>query len=552
MDGQSDLEIRMIGEAPGLEVKTEENGKTVIRGYAAVFDSDSQDLGGFVERVLPGAFDDVLKSNPDVFGKYNHSRVIGRTSSGTMKLTVDGRGLRYEIAPPRSAADVVELIERGDVRGSSFAFRTRGDGERWYKDERGRMIREIRKFDFLGDAGPVDTPAYLATETYVSKRALEMARNETSAQELSGIGNETRAATTIFAIGDFVAWDGGLGRVEHVMTEGMLGMEGSEHALEATADDPAALVRKWESDEGYWEETDEFIGRKMSELVAAAEPMAEMDDERAVSLKPTAGMAAAAKRGLRLHEEGKSGDGLKPETVARANRLARREEMNPDWVREMNAWFARHAADQRPGWDTPGSESPGFVAHLLWGGTPAKNFAARKVKQLEAESERAIGDKSQSTPAPEKDQVKGSDKNPEGSAASASSDIEVSDSTRTALENKVEEHNKAMNDDGKPSWSRTTVGQLLAVYRRGAGAYSTSHRPGVSRGAWAMARVNAYLYLLRNGKPEDGKYTTDNDLLPSGHPKASDSDRSIDYVGKAASLKAAMLLTPLHGKPIVR
>jgi hypothetical protein len=174
------------------------------------------------------------------------------------------------------------------------------------------------------------------------------------------------------------------------MSEGMLGMEGSEYAIEATADDPAALVRKWDSEEGYWEETDEFVGKKMSELVASADPTAEMDDERAVSLKPTAGMAAAAKRGLRLHEEGKSGDGLKPETVARANRLARREEMNPEWVREMNAWFARHAADQRPGWDTPGSESPGFVAHLLWGGTPAKNFAARKVKQMEAEAARSI------------------------------------------------------------------------------------------------------------------------------------------------------------------
>jgi HK97 family phage prohead protease len=386
MDGQSELEIRMISEAPGLEVKEDENGRTVIRGYAAVFSSDSQDLGGFVERILPGAFDDVMRTNPDVFGKYNHERVIGRTSSGTMKLSVDARGLRYEISPPKAAADVVELISRGDVRGSSFAFRTKGDSERWYKDDQGRMIREIRKFDFLGDAGPVDSPAYLATETYVSKRALDMAK----AEEQPAEPVEERAAAVIFAVGDFVAWDGGIGRVEYVMSEGMLGMEGSEYALEATADDPAALVRKWESEEGYWEETDEFVGKAMSQLVAAAALDGEDDDERAVSLKPTAGMAAAAKRGLRLHEEGKSGDGLKPETVARANRLARREEMNPDWVREMNAWFARHEVDRRPGWDKAGEESPGFVAHLLWGGTPAKNFSARKVMQMEAEAARSI------------------------------------------------------------------------------------------------------------------------------------------------------------------
>jgi hypothetical protein len=396
MDGSSELERRLIGEVPGLEVKEDQNGRTVIRGYAAVFESESQDLGGFVEIVERGAFDDVMRSNPDVFGKYNHERVIGRTTSGTMRLFVDERGLRYEIDPPKSAADVVELISRGDVRGSSFAFRSSPKDESWSKDVNGRMIRRIKRFSFLGDAGPVDTPAYLATETYVSKRALEMANEqradipvvEDSAEPPAA---EARAETVMYASGDFVAWDGGVGRVEHVMVDGQLG-EYSEEPMEATADDPAVLIRLWESDDGQWEESDFFVAKRMSELSAHAD-VADVveDDERAVSLKPTAGMAAAAKRGLRLHEEGKSGDGLKPETVARANRLARRDEMNSDWVREMNAWFARHeSASKSPGWDTPGAEKPGFVAWLLWGGTPAKNFAARKVKQLDAESDRAV------------------------------------------------------------------------------------------------------------------------------------------------------------------
>jgi HK97 family phage prohead protease len=416
MDGSCELERRLIGEVPGLEVKQSENGRTVIRGYAAVFESESQDLGGFYEIVERGAFDEVMKSNPDVFGKYNHERVIGRTTSGTMRLMVDERGLRYEIDPPRSAADVVELIERGDVRGSSFAFRSSPKDESWQRDASGRMIRRIKKFSFLGDAGPVDTPAYLATETYVSKRALEMANDERAASPvvedtaepvpaggaesvaevpLEGEG-EKRAAPVMYAQGDFVAWDGGVGRIEHIMEEGQLG-EYSEEPLPATPDDPAVLVKKYEHEDGYWEESDEYVAKKMSELVAASGIMGEvpafiddMPDERAVSLKPTAGMAAAAKRGLRLHEEGKSGDGLKPETVARANRLARREEMNPEWLREMNAWFARHeSASKSPGWDKPGEEKPGFVAWLLWGGTPAKNWAARKVKQMEA-SDRSI------------------------------------------------------------------------------------------------------------------------------------------------------------------
>ncbi len=396
MDGQSELEIRMISEAPGLEVKEDENGRTVIRGYAAVFQSDSQDLGGFYERILPGAFDDVMRTNPDVFGKYNHERVIGRTSSGTMKLSVDARGLRYEISPPKAAADVVELISRGDVRGSSFAFRTKGDSERWYKDDQGRMIREIRKFDFLGDAGPVDSPAYLATETYVSKRALDMARAEDQpAQPV-----EERAAADSISVGDFVSWgsSGGTarGKITRIVTEGQIDVPDSSFTVNGTPENPAVLIQVYAQEDDGWMETDTLVGHR-AETLTKIDPLNEPseeyedEDERAVSLKPTAGMAAAAKRGLRLHEEGKSGDGLKPETVARANRLARREEMNPDWVREMNAWFARHeTASKSPGWDTPGEEKPGFVAWLLWGGTPAKNFSARKVKQMEAEAARSI------------------------------------------------------------------------------------------------------------------------------------------------------------------
>lgn len=113
-------------------------------------------------------------------------------------------------------------------------------------------------------------------------------------------------------------------------------------------------------------------------------------DDRAVNLKPTAAMASAAKKGLRLHEEGRSGKGLKPETVRRAKMLARREEMNRDWVVEMNAWFARHESDRKPGWDKPGSETPGYTAFLLWGGAPAKSFAARKVRELESQGNRSM------------------------------------------------------------------------------------------------------------------------------------------------------------------
>ena len=379
MDGTCELERRLISEQPGLEVKADDNGRTVIRGYAAVFESESQDLGGFVEIVERGAFDEVMASNPDVFGKYNHERVIGRTSSGTMRLFVDERGLRYEIDPPRAAADLVELIERGDVRGSSFAFRSRPADEQWKRDDKGRMIRRIKKFSFLGDAGPVDTPAYLATESYVSKRALEMAQAE------------TRAEADEISVGDFVEWEfsngKSRGRITRIVTDGQIEVPDSSFTINGTPDDPAVMIRIYDRDGDGWEETERLVGHRASTLTKV-DPLPEPseEDEREVSLRPTAGMASAARRGLELHEKGLSGDGLKPETVARANRLSRREEMNPDWVREMNAWFARHdSGSKSEGWDEPPDYSPFFVARLLWGGTAAKNWAARKVAQLDAD-----------------------------------------------------------------------------------------------------------------------------------------------------------------------
>jgi len=136
---------------------------------------------------------------------------------------------------------------------------------------------------------------------------------------------------------------------------------------------------------------------------------------------------------------------------------------------------------------------------------------------------RSEHDQGASTPAPPEDQIEGSDENEPGSASGAGGDIELSERVEAALRNKVREHNEAMEEDDRPDWTRVTLGQLRAVYRRGAGAYSVSHRPGISRAAWSMARVNAYLYLLRNGEPESANYITDNDLLPEDHPRSTRS-----------------------------
>jgi hypothetical protein len=122
-------------------------------------------------------------------------------------------------------------------------------------------------------------------------------------------------------------------------------------------------------------------------------------------------------------------------------------------------------------------------------------------------------------PAPPEDRIVGSRRNPPGSAsgAGAGREIEITESVETGLRNKMEQHNEAHDEPGK----RATMGMLRAVWRRGAGAFSVSHRPGMTRQQWAMARVNSFLYLLRRGRPENAAYISDNDLLPEDHPRST-------------------------------
>lgn len=122
------------------------------------------------------------------------------------------------------------------------------------------------------------------------------------------------------------------------------------------------------------------------------------------------------------------------------------------------------------------------------------------------------------TPAPKKDQKRGSDKNEPDSAKDDKGNISFDESVTNKLEKMVTEHN------AKEKGSKVTLGMLKAVYRRGAGAYSTTHHPKMSRDGWAMARVRAFLYLARNGRPSNPNYKQDNDLLPKSHPRSSKAE----------------------------
>jgi hypothetical protein len=139
-------------------------------------------------------------------------------------------------------------------------------------------------------------------------------------------------------------------------------------------------------------------------------------------------------------------------------------------------------------------------------------------------SEFAAADRGEIKASPKAPKSDTPNKNPQGKGtakgdASGKSGARVTAEQEKTLQNKVDEFNQKESNtqNGKAS-----LGALKSVFQRGLGAFNTSHSPVVkSANQWAFARVNAFLYLLKNGRPENEKYTTDFDLLPTGHPKST-------------------------------
>ena len=240
-----------------------------------------------------------------------------------------------------------------------------------------------------------------------------------------------------FDIGDFVSWNssGGKarGKIERIERDGTINIPDSKFVVTGTEDDPAALIRVFKKlDDGY-EPSETLVGHKFSTLTKiddlpkpsakrnqmfvdsidmaiailmqakASYDADEMDDEmedepdevvedseyRAIDLSAPAFMRASAKRGLALHEQGLSGDGLVPQTVEDARKMAAGEITEAKW-RKIGAWIARHIDDLDA---VQGSEiTAGLVAMLLWGGGSSKasarraqEYATRIVERLDSE-----------------------------------------------------------------------------------------------------------------------------------------------------------------------
>lgn len=180
-------ELRVVDE--GSDNSTE----PTIDGYASVFDSWSQELGGnqpFRERVVKGAFEETIQ-NDDIRALFNHdpNYVLGRNKAGTLSLEEDEKGLHVSIKPPNTqwAKDLIVSIKRGDITQMSFGFTVVLD--RWnYED--GADVRELLKVK-LYDVSPVTFPAYTQTECGI-RSINDIIKNHQSEVEISRNRNKRK------------------------------------------------------------------------------------------------------------------------------------------------------------------------------------------------------------------------------------------------------------------------------------------------------------------------------------------------------------------------
>jgi len=164
----------VVSEDVELRIESDGDGPGTMTGYAARFNKDSVDLGGFIERIKQGAFTDALK-DADVRGLKNHdpNLLLGRTTAGTLKLEENGIGLKFKLSLPNTTAgrDVAEEVKRGDITGCSFSFRlAKEGGDEWHEKD-GLIKRTIHKIAKIFDVGPVAFPAY--PDTTVAVRSLD-------------------------------------------------------------------------------------------------------------------------------------------------------------------------------------------------------------------------------------------------------------------------------------------------------------------------------------------------------------------------------------------
>ena len=280
-----------------------------------------------------------------------------------------------------------------------------------------------------------------------------------------------------------------------------------------------------------------------------------------------------AKRGIALNEKVNNKCATQVGKI-RATQLRDKEKLSVQTIKRMYSYLSR----AQEYYDEGNNQACGTISYLLWGGKAGLRWSESKLKKLgeiklksivvddsfaiiddrlaysdkekalemasnigcqgfhvhefdnktwympcEKHSMAKVGPKGGIKKSPKAPKSDTPNKNPKGKGtakgdASTSRGAKVSKQDESTLQKKADDFNERYK---KKLGYGVTIGQLKTVFQRGLGAFNTSHSPNVtSAKQWAFARVNAYLYLVKNGRPQNPKYNTDYDLLPSKHPKS--------------------------------
>lgn len=175
--------------AQQVELRADESGAKTLTGYAAVFNSPTDIGGHFTEQIAPGAFAETIKGDVRCLFNHQSGNVLGRTKSGTLRLSEDAHGLRFEVDLPDTVLgrDVGTLVARGDISGCSFDFRALKQSWDDTVDPPKRTLEKVE----ISEVSIVTFPAY--ADTTVGVRSLEASRTE------AGLRNRAAAARRLAA-----------------------------------------------------------------------------------------------------------------------------------------------------------------------------------------------------------------------------------------------------------------------------------------------------------------------------------------------------------------
>ena len=177
------MEKEIRGGIGNIEIRTDEEKESEIyaEGYALVFNSWSEDLGGFVETIEPSALEGSDLSDVRALFNHNADKVLARSSAGTLDLETDEKGLKFRFKIPNTSygKDIAENLKNGNIDQCSFGFVLDDDGDSFDFDEKRSIYqRTLKKIKSVMDISLVTYPAYSSTSAAPALRSIDKIENE--------------------------------------------------------------------------------------------------------------------------------------------------------------------------------------------------------------------------------------------------------------------------------------------------------------------------------------------------------------------------------------